>query len=192
MILVVAVCVFAYALGSLQFGVILSACLGYGDPRKAGSGNTGATNVARNSGTKMGVLVLLADMLKGLLPVLLARYLSFDDFSTALVGLFAVIGHMYPLFYRFKGGKGVATALGVVIALCWPSALLGFAVMLLVVTITRYVSLGSILASVAVAIAISVTHQQEVYPITVMTALIIWRHRANIERLLRGVENKFR
>ena len=140
---------------------------------------------------KMGVLVLLADMLKGLLPVLLAKHLQFDGFATALVGLLAVVGHMYPIFYRFKGGKGVATALGVIVALYWPAALLGFAVMVLVVALTRYVSLGSILASIAVAVLIGSTHCNEILPISLMTVLIIWRHRANIQRLLRGEENRF-
>jgi acyl phosphate:glycerol-3-phosphate acyltransferase len=192
MMLIAMSVVLAYLLGSLQFGILLSSLFGYADPRGSGSGNSGATNVARSSGMKVGLLVLLGDVLKGVVAVVLSRQLGLGELGQALVGLAAVIGHMYPIYYQFKGGKGVATAFGVVCALSLPAALLGIVVMVAVVFLTKYVSLGSMLAGVAIAVYMGVTDfSYATLVIFAMLLLVIWRHSANIQRLLAGSENKF-
>jgi glycerol-3-phosphate acyltransferase PlsY len=186
------VMIIAYLLGSLQFGVLLSKAFGLTDPRQAGSGNTGATNVARNSGMKIGLLVLLCDLLKGVVAVLLGYVFGLSELGAACAGLAAVIGHMYPAFYQFKGGKGVATALGVVLVLSPMAALVGLVVMVIVVAVTRYISLGSMLAAILATIYMGATHSGHyMIPVIVIAILIIWRHSANIKRLLNGRESKF-
>jgi glycerol-3-phosphate acyltransferase PlsY len=186
------VMIIAYMLGSLQFGILLSKAFGLADPRDAGSGNTGATNVARNSGMKFGLLVLLGDLLKGVVAVLLGYAFGLSELGAACAGLAAVIGHMYPAYYQFKGGKGVATALGVVLTLSPLAALIAVIVMVVVVALTRYVSLGSMLAAIIATIFMGITHSGHyMIPVLVITILIIWRHSENIKRLVNGRENKF-
>ena len=184
--------VIAYLLGSLQFGILLSRLFGLEDPRKAGSGNSGATNVARTSGKKLGLFVLVGDALKGVVAVLIAQAFGFSELVMAAAGLAAVIGHMYPVYYDFKGGKGVATALGVMIMLSVSAALVALVVMVLVVALTKYVSLGSMLAAIIAVIYMGATHSGHyMIPVIVMAILIIWRHSANIKRLINGRESKF-
>jgi glycerol-3-phosphate acyltransferase PlsY len=183
----------AYLLGSLQFGIVLSRLFGKMDPRSVGSGNTGATNVARNSGMKMGLFVLLGDVLKGVLAVLMGYLFGLNEVGAALAGLAAVVGHMYPVYYQFKGGKGVATALGVILTFSISAALVGILIMLVVVALTKYVSLGSIIATFVATIYIGLTHSgYYMMPIIAIAILIIWRHGENISRLLKGRESKFK
>jgi glycerol-3-phosphate acyltransferase PlsY len=182
-----------YLLGSLHFGIVLSRLFGKMDPRSVGSGNTGATNVARNSGMKMGLFVLLGDVLKGVLAVLMGYLFGLNEVGAALAGLAAVVGHMYPVYYQFKGGKGVATALGVILTFSISAALVGILIMLVVVALTKYVSLGSIIATFVATIYIGLTHSgYYMMPIIAIAILIIWRHGENISRLLKGRESKFK
>ena len=195
----------AYLLGSIPFGYLIVRFRGGGDVRAAGSGGTGATNVTRRAGRKAGLLTLLLDALKGALAVLLARALLTEDFGAnwwvAGAALASVLGHCFPVWLRFRGGKGVATGLGVFAALAPLAVLLALPVFLLVVWATRYVSLGSITAAALLPLCVwllgGYTYPPEQRaPLTVAAvagaALIVLMHRANIGRLLKGTENKFK
>jgi acyl phosphate:glycerol-3-phosphate acyltransferase len=183
----------SYLLGSLSFAVIVSRFSGLADPRTYGSKNPGATNVLRSGNKPAAIITLLLDAVKGWLPVWVAhRVLGLQDASVALVGLAAFIGHLWPVFFGFKGGKGVATAAGVLFGLnLW----LGVATLVSFGIITfffRYVSLSSM---VAAAFAPFMVWMQGGSPIVlgavaVMGVLLIWRHRENIKRLLAGTESK--
>jgi glycerol-3-phosphate acyltransferase PlsY len=192
--------ILAYLIGSLSFAVIVSQLMGLNDPRSYGSGNPGATNVLRSGNKKAAILTLVLDALKGLIPVALvvglgARLgLGDDEVTTAaaLVGLGAFLGHLWPVFFRFQGGKGVATAAGVLLGF---SPLLGgcvLALWLLVAYVTRYSSLAALIA----AAAAPVIHVMIWGPsaatlaIAIMSALLVWRHSANINKLLAGKESK--
>ena len=185
----------AYLVGAIPTGVILTRLAGGEDIRKTGSGNIGATNVYRTAGRKLGIITLLGDCLKGAIPMLIAIPLFHPPTGgLALVGLAAFIGHCYPVYLGFKGGKGVATALGVFLVLS-PQAILGaFALFALVLWRWRYISLASI--SAAAAIPFLVLLFERSLPLFLVAAVIagvvIWRHRSNIDRLLGGSENKFK
>jgi glycerol-3-phosphate acyltransferase PlsY len=142
---------------------------------------------------KMGLFVLLGDVLKGVLAVLMGYLFGLNEVGAALAGLAAVVGHMYPVYYQFKGGKGVATALGVILTFSISAALVGILIMLVVVALTKYVSLGSIIATFVATIYIGLTHSgYYMMPIIAIAILIIWRHGENISRLLKGRESKFK
>ena len=182
-------------LGAIPFGVLITRLLGAEDPRKSGSGNIGATNVLRTSGWKSGVLTLLLDVLKGVAAILFARYVASRVSAPTLepiAALTAVLGHMYSPFTGFRGGKGVATGLGVFALLTPGPTALAALVFILVVAVTRYVSLGSMLAAAAVPLAGFWMN----YPVVVYTSsalislLVIWKHQDNIGRLMRGEENR--
>ncbi len=182
-------------LGAVPFGVLITRLLGAEDPRKSGSGNIGATNVLRTSGWKSGVLTLLLDVLKGVAAILFARYVASRVSAPTLepiAALAAVLGHMYSPFTGFRGGKGVATGLGVFALLTPGPTALAALVFILVVAVTRYVSLGSMLAAAAVPLAGFWMN----YPVVVYTSsalislLVIWKHQDNIGRLMRGEENR--
>ncbi len=183
---------FAYLLGSIPTGYILGYCSGV-DVRKAGSGNVGATNVARVAGKKLGLFTLIGDVAKGIIPVYVARSMGFDDTMTALAALSAFLGHLYPVFLKFKGGKGVATALGGLAALAPEATAVLLVVFLIVFIASRYVSLASMVAAAAAPAAVWLMD----YPPSVtalaatMALYIIWRHRDNVRRLLSGAEPKF-
>ena len=147
MIASILIVLFAYLSGSISTAVWYGRIIHSVDIRKHGSGNAGATNSLRVLGKKAGVIVLIIDFLKGLLPVLLAQYLGFDELIIALAGFAAVIGHLLPVFSNFQGGKGVATSMGVIIGILPVGALVCFIVFLIIVTLTKYVSLGSILGA---------------------------------------------
>lgn len=188
--------VFGYLIGSVSSAIVVCRLMDLPDPRTQGSKNPGATNVMRIGGKKAAYLTFLGDFLKGLLPVLIARALINDNESWAIAGagLGAFLGHLYPLYFGFKGGKGVATLVGVLIAVS-PFAMGVFALVWLpVLMLTGYVSLASMLAAVAAAIA-SVVFSLPL-PISLLlwllAALIIFRHRSNIQKLLNGTENHFR
>ena len=186
----------AYLIGSISFAVITSRLFGLPDPRTYGSGNPGATNVLRSGRKAAAIATLAGDAAKGAVPVLLVRWLgsSLGMGEAALAGaaLGAFIGHLYPLYFGFKGGKGVATALGVVLGLSGWLALVALVVFLGVVLATRYVSLASILAAVAAAAATPAVFGAGwiALSMAVMALLIIWRHRANVRRLLDGQESR--
>ena len=191
----------AYLIGSLSFAVIVSRVMGLHDPRTYGSGNPGATNVLRSGSKPAAVMTLLLDALKGLVPVLLVKLFGeqfgLGDNTVALVGLAAFLGHLYPVFFGFKGGKGVATALGVLLGI---SGWLGLATVLpwvIVAVFFRYSSLAALIASIFAPVyyvlCSGIVWDAEP-PITtaivVMAILLVWRHRENIQRLIAGKESR--
>jgi glycerol-3-phosphate acyltransferase PlsY len=184
-----------YLIAAIPTGVVLARLMGGGDVRRKGSGNIGATNVYRVAGKLAGVLTLLGDVLKGLLPLLvLNRLFGATESQLASAGLVAIIGHCYPVYLRFRGGKGVATALGILLVLS-PKAVLGaLVVFLLAVGISRFVSLGSVLAALsAPLLVLMLGHTRPIFLATLAIALlVVWRHRSNIRRLLEGSESRFR
>jgi glycerol-3-phosphate acyltransferase PlsY len=183
---------FAYLLGSVPTGFLVGFISGI-DVRKAGSGNVGATNVARVVGKREGFLTLLGDVAKGFIPTFLSLQLGFSEAITSLVGLGAFLGHLYPLFLRFQGGKGVATALGIFLALTPMAAALLVFVFALIAVVSRVVSLASIVAAGITPVALWLF----AYPTSVIGLgllvgfLVIFRHRENIERLTSGAEPRF-
>ena len=185
----------AYLIGSISFGILMSKAFSLPDPRTVGSGNPGATNVARSGKKLPAILTLLGDAFKGWLPVWLALQSNMLMWVVAAVGLAVFFGHLYPIYHRFKGGKGVATALGVMLAI---SPLLGLAALLtwiVVFAVSRYSSLGAILAaalSPAYAWFLLSAYKDYIITVTVMSVFLIWRHRTNIQKLLAGTESGFK
>lgn len=183
----------AYLFGSIPTGLLLGKAFGV-DIRATGSGNIGATNVYRTLGRRIGIATLAGDCLKGLLPVLLARYLAVGESWIVAVGLAAFLGHVYTVFLGFKGGKGVATALGVFLGIAPLAVLAALGVFVVVVAIWRYISLASITAAALMPVIIAAMGQKP--PVIAMTffiaALVIYKHRENIHRLLAGTENRFK
>jgi glycerol-3-phosphate acyltransferase PlsY len=198
--ILVGLAIFAFLLGSIPFGMLLARAKGV-DIRSVGSGNIGATNVVRALGPKVGLAVFVLDVLKGTIPALIAKQavqapvgeVQIQTISM-LMGVIAILGHMFSPFIGFKGGKGVATGFGAALGAIPGAALVGLAVISLTVALTRYVSLGSILAAISVPIVSMLVFRDslQLLPIlVVMAAFIIWKHRANIERLRNGTESKF-
>ncbi len=191
----------AYLLGSLAFAVIVSRVMGLSDPRTFGSKNPGATNVLRSGSKAAAIVTLLLDALKGLVPVLLVRLYGkrwgLEDGTVALVALGAFLGHLYPVFFRFQGGKGVATFIGAVFGIHW---LLGIATgltWLIIAFFFRYSSLASLVAAVFAPVYFLLGDRIQWYAETpvvlalfAMAALLAWRHRENIKRLLAGKESR--
>ena len=184
---------FAYFLGSIPTGVVLTKAFSKVDIRTQGSKNIGATNVYRTAGKKLGVLALLGDILKGVIPVVLARGTLESHFWIGAVALVAFLGHIYPIFLKFKGGKGAATGLGIFLALSPLPTALAAIVFVLVVFRWRYISLGSLTAAASVVVFLALLDPHKIYiPFAfIVAALIFYRHRENIERLMEGRENKF-
>lgn len=188
----------AYLLGSVPFGLLISQKVASLDITKAGSGNIGATNVAREVGLRWGVITLLADVLKGFIPVVLARHLlgssiEINEALSGMVGLSALLGHQFPLYKRFRGGKGVATCLGVLLAVSPISCLFSGVVFFILVALWRYISLGSILGALTMPIWMYVTGHSTfmILPSLVMSLLITFQHRENIQRLVQGNERRW-
>ncbi len=181
-----------YLSGSLASAIIVCHLMGLPDPREGGSGNPGATNVLRLGGKKAAVLTLLGDVFKGVLPVLAAHGLGLPLLTIALTSLGSFLGHLYPVYFRFQGGKGVATAFGAIIALDWRVGLVFALTWLILAAATRYASLASLLAGLtAPASAWLLSGRLDIVAVlTSITLFIIWRHRANIQRLLAGTEGK--
>jgi glycerol-3-phosphate acyltransferase PlsY len=186
----------AYLIGSISFAIVASRIFRLPDPRSYGSGNPGATNVLRSGRKAAALLTLLGDAAKGLITILVARYLApvlgLGEATVAACGVAVFLGHLYPVYFGFKGGKGVATALGVLLGLNVWIALVGLVVFALVAVISRYVSLASVVtASVLVVVA---PVQLGLTPISaaiaIIAVLVIWRHRANMARLMSGTESK--
>ena len=178
-----------YLCGSIPFGLLLTRAAGLGDVRKIGSGNIGATNVLRTGNKGLAAATLVLDALKGLLPALIAA--RYGAALGALAGFGAFIGHLFPVWLGFKGGKGVATYLGVLIGLAWNVALIFAAVWLLVALLFRYSSLAALTACVAVPMALAVLGRYEfALAFAAMSVLVFYRHSANIARLRAGTEGK--
>jgi len=184
----------AYLLGSIPTGLLLARFVGGVDIRTAGSGNIGATNVYRTLGRTVGVMTLAGDCLKGLVPVLVAARLGCSEPWLAAIGLAAFLGHVFTIFLKFKGGKGVATALGVFLGMAPLAVLIVLGIFIIVVWATRYISLGSVLAAATMPIAVWLTGAPPLRcAMTAVIALIvIAKHHENIRRLLAGTENKFK
>ena len=186
---------FAYLVGSVSSGIIVSQIFNLPDPRTIGSKNPGATNVMRSGNKKAAIFTLLGDLLKAILVLTLAEYLGYDDLTIVCVALAVLIGHIYPIFYKFRGGKGVATAIGILIFLNFKLALIVASIWLLVFGIWRYSSLAAILAAIsAPIIAIFILRDQPLYCIafTLITIIILFKHQTNIKKLLSGTELKFK
>jgi glycerol-3-phosphate acyltransferase PlsY len=193
--------VFAYLIGSLSFAVIVSRLMGLSDPRSYGSKNPGATNVLRSGNKAAAVLTLLLDGVKGWAPVAWVQWqgaaYGLGDGAVALVGLAAFLGHLFPVFFRFAGGKGVATAAGVLFGVHWALGLAVLLSWLLVAYFTRYSSLSALISALAAPVLYMLCNRGLWYAdrsvmimLVIMSALLIWRHRQNIAKLLNGQESK--
>jgi glycerol-3-phosphate acyltransferase PlsY len=182
----------AYLLGSISSAIILCRLLGLPDPRGQGSGNPGATNVLRIGGRKAAAITLIGDMLKGLLPVLVAKSLGAPISVQALVAVAAFLGHLYPVFFGFRGGKGVATALGVLLGLHWQVGLLTIATWLVIAKVFKISSLAALLSILVTPLYIwwLIPEQSLIIAMLLMGALLFWRHRSNIRQLLDGSEGR--
>lgn len=184
----------AYLLGSLSSAIIVCKVMGYGDPRQGGSGNPGATNVKRLYGNKPAAIVLIGDMLKGVLPVVGAHLLGMTPEMIILVGFAAFIGHLYPVFFGFSGGKGVATMLGVMFGLSLPIGLTVGATWLFVAKVLKISSASALVATALAPLYIYLlvdnpTDKMSWIVLTaVMTVMLFWRHKANIQRMIKGEE----
>ncbi len=184
----------SYLIGAIPTGLLLTRLLGGEDIRKAGSGNIGATNVYRVAGRKLGLITLLGDCLKGVIPLVVAQQLfQIGGANLALIAIAAFIGHCFPVYLGFKGGKGVATALGIFLVLSPLSILGALAVFILVLWKWRYISLASISAAAVIPfLVLAFSQSLSLFAATLVIALlVIWRHSSNIARLRAGTENKF-
>jgi glycerol-3-phosphate acyltransferase PlsY len=185
-----------YLLGSIPFGLLLTQAAGLGDVRQIGSGNIGATNVLRTGHKGLAAATLLLDLLKGTIAVLVVyeiakRFVAFDAYQLSYVaGLGALLGHIFPVWLRFAGGKGVATFIGVLLALYWPAAVIFGLVWAAVAAISRYSSMAALSATVAVVLFYAAFGQAGLLFIVIMAALIFLKHQANIRRLLAGEESR--
>ncbi|MEN3597479.1 glycerol-3-phosphate 1-O-acyltransferase PlsY [Brucella melitensis] len=181
--------IFGYVLGSIPFGLILTRLAGLGDVRAIGSGNIGATNVLRTGNKKLAAATLILDALKGTAAALIAAH--FGQNAAIAAGFGAFIGHLFPVWIGFKGGKGVATYLGVLIGLAWAGALVFAAAWIVTARLARYSSLSALVASLVVPIALYSRGNQALAALfAIMTVIVFIKHRANISRLLNGTESK--
>ena len=180
-----------YFCGSIPFGVLLTRLTGAGDVRSIGSGNIGATNVLRSGRKGLAAATLLGDALKGTFAVLFLKYLLDDPDLPLAAGLGAFLGHLYPCWLGFKGGKGVATYIGILLGLAWPAAIVFCLIWLVVAAVCRYSSLAGLVASAATPPALLIGSQRPAALLFVLlTAALWWRHRENIARLRQGTEGK--
>lgn len=183
--------IIAYLLGSVCSAILVCRLLGLPDPRTEGSHNPGTTNVLRIGGKGPAALTLLGDMLKGVVPVLVARHYHLEPAVVSAVGLAAFLGHLYPVFFRFEGGKGVATALGVLLALYWPLGLIIVAIWVAAFATTRISSLGAIIGFVATPFIAWQMVPGYMLGIVGMSLLLLARHKTNIIALVKGEERRF-
>lgn len=190
-ILDISLIIAGYLLGSLSSAIIVCKLMGLPDPRTLGSNNPGATNVLRFGGKKAAAIALLGDMIKGVIPVVVAQLLNANDLTIGLVGFAAFIGHLYPIFFGFKGGKGVATAFGVYLALDWQMGLAVIFCWLIVAKVFKISSLAALIASAFAPVIIwFLTKNTDWVIITsVITVMLTWRHRSNIQNLISGTED---
>lgn len=190
----IALVVFAYLLGSLSAAIITCKLMGLPDPRSEGSRNPGATNVLRFGGKKAAAITLLGDSLKGLIPVLVARLAGVDDTVLAATAMAAFLGHLYPIFFSFHGGKGVATAMGVLLGISWPVALAAAATWLVMAKGLKISSLAALTAAVLAPLYMWLLESSPAFfsMSVALAILLVWRHRSNIQRLLSGAEGKIK
>ncbi len=185
----------AYLIGSIAFGIIISKVYGLPDPRTVGSGNIGATNVARSGKKSAAILTLLGDVFKGWLPVWLALQSNMLMWVVASVGLAVFFGHLYPIFHKFKGGKGVATALGVMLGVSVPLGASTLLVWVVVFAVWRISSLSAIVAAALAPVLAWVflsPYPDYVWMVLVMSVFLVWRHKSNIQKILAGTEAGFK
>ena len=183
--------VFGYLLGSIPFGLLITRAAGLGDVRKIGSGNIGATNVLRTGRRELAAATLVLDAAKGAAAVLIARYFWGSD-AAVVAGVAAFLGHCFPVWLGFKGGKGVATAGGVLLAYAWPLALVAALTWIAMALLFRYSSLAAVTAAIVAPLYAWVARPEGVEPLAVLiiSLIVIWRHRMNLSRLARGEEDK--
>ncbi len=189
------VALFGYLLGSIPFGLVFTKLFSKVDPRKMGSQNIGATNIFRTAGKTLGILTLIADVLKGVAPIWMANQWNLPDHWIAIAGLSPFLGHIFPIFLGFKGGKGVATAVGVYVVISPLAVLIEFLLFSALVWRWRFISLGSICTATTMPILIAFfrSDSRAYFILSVfIAALILYRHQSNISRLLQGTENKWR
>ncbi len=181
-----------YLTGSISTAIITCKLMGLKDPRSVGSNNPGATNVLRHGGKKAAIITLLGDMLKGLIPVLIARQLQADIIALSIIGVTAFLGHLYPVYFRFKGGKGVATFYGVLLGFSWIAGSVALGVWLLTAAIIKLSSVAGLVSAFCSPVIVwYITQSQILSAATLfMTILLTWRHRSNIKNVIEGKENK--
>jgi glycerol-3-phosphate acyltransferase PlsY len=184
----------AYLIGSVATAILVGRAMGLGDPRQSGSGNPGATNILRIGGKKAAALTLCGDLIKGVIPVVVARWLGAEGWILAAVALATFLGHLYPVYFGFRGGKGVATAMGILLAMMPLLGLSVLGVWIVVFAVMRVSSLAALLAATSAlprVFAWSASSSLRAL-IIVLVILILWRHRSNIQRLLDGRETPFK
>ena len=184
----------AYLIGSLSAAIITCRVMGLPDPRTQGSNNPGATNVLRVGGKKAAAITLFGDAIKGVIPVVAAQLMSAPPLILALVALAAFIGHLYPVFFNFRGGKGVATSFGVLVALAWPAGIAMLVTWLIMARLFNISSLAALTASVMGPLYMWWLRPQQEFIIVaaVISVMLLWRHRSNIRNLMAGTEGKIR
>lgn len=183
--------VIAYLIGSISCAVLVAKHFKLPDPREEGSGNAGATNMLRLGGNKVALLVLVGDLLKGVIALVIAIVLQVHGLALGFVGLAAVLGHIFPVFFKFQGGKGVATAAGVLLPISFLTFLFAAVTWGVVLFVTRFVSLSSIIAVIAAPIYLLIGGNYVYFlPFALIAAVIVWKHRENIQRLRAGTESK--
>ncbi|GAL07030.1 acyl-phosphate:glycerol-3-phosphate O-acyltransferase PlsY [Photobacterium aphoticum] len=180
----------AYLLGSISSAVLISRLYGLPDPRESGSGNPGATNVLRIGGRGAAAAVLICDILKGMLPVWLSYFAGVNPFMLGIIGIAACLGHIYPIFFHFRGGKGVATALGALAPIGWDLSGMLIGAWLITVLITGYSSLGSMVTALIAPLFTWWVKPEYTMPVAMLSCLIVFRHHDNLRRLLAGEEPK--
>ena len=196
------IAVIAYLIGSINFSVIISQKMAGFDVREKGSGNAGSTNVLRTVGKKAAIITLICDVLKGVISILLAKLISviWTELNGALLvqlaGIFAIIGHTFPIFFKFKGGKGVATSLGVLLTTNWQIGLICLVFALVLMALTQMVSVGSIVAAILYPVLTIFITQNYIIPgnyvisSIILAVLVVFNHRSNVKRIMTGTENK--
>ena len=184
--------IMAYLLGSVSSAILTCKLMGIPDPRTVGSKNPGATNVLRYGGKKAAFFTLLGDILKGLIPVLVAKLLDMDTTWITLIGIAALLGHVYPVYFNFRGGKGVATAIGLYVGINWIAGLLIIATWLFTAKVLKISSFAALIATLLAPLYFYlVTHDIAIsLGMLFITVLIYWRHRSNIQKMLSGTETK--
>lgn len=180
----------AYLLGSISSAVLISRLYRLPDPRNSGSGNPGATNVLRLGGKSAAAMVLVADILKGMLPVWISYFLGINPFLLGIIGIAACLGHIYPLFFHFQGGKGVATALGALAPIGWDLSGMLIGTWIIALAVTGYSSAASLIAALSAPMLTWLVKPEYTMPVSMLSCLIIFRHHENIRRLLDGEETK--
>jgi glycerol-3-phosphate acyltransferase PlsY len=194
------IALFGYLLGSVPTGIVLTRLFSKVDPRKMGSKNIGATNIYRTAGKTLGILTLMGDMLKGAIPIWMAIMWSQHDLWgvvdlwIAIVGLSPIVGHIFPIFLGFKGGKGVATALGTYLVISPTAVIIEAVFFAFIVWRWRIIALASITCAITIPVLIALIRSEQVYIVlsVIIAALILFRHQSNISRLLQGTENKWK